>query len=49
MTINRLSKGEQARWAKVLSPLIDQWAKEMEAKGLPGNKMVDAYKRVAGR
>jgi TRAP-type C4-dicarboxylate transport system substrate-binding protein len=47
--INRLSKDEQARWAKELSPLFDEWAKDMEKKGLPGKQLVNAYKKVSGR
>jgi TRAP-type C4-dicarboxylate transport system substrate-binding protein len=47
--INRLSKDEQARWAKALEPVTEEWIKRMEAKGLPGQQVVDAFKKVAGR
>ena len=47
--INRLSKDEMARWEQTLAPLIEQWAKDMEAKGLAGKQVVDAYKKATGR
>ena len=47
--IKRLSKDEQARWAKALEPVTEQWIKQMEAKGLPGKSLVDAWKKMSGR
>ena len=47
--INRLSADEKARWDQALAPLMDKWAKDMEAKGLPGTRVVDAYKKATGR
>ncbi|MBP1750764.1 MAG: hypothetical protein H6Q52_3303, partial [Deltaproteobacteria bacterium] len=32
-----------------LEPVTEQWIKQMEAKGLPGKQVVDAWKKVSGR
>lgn len=34
----KLSKEEDARWTKLLRPILDEYAKEMKAKGLPGER-----------
>jgi TRAP-type C4-dicarboxylate transport system substrate-binding protein len=39
--INVLSDAESARWAKAAEPVIDDWIKEMTAKGHPGKQLVD--------
>jgi TRAP-type C4-dicarboxylate transport system substrate-binding protein len=31
-----LSKGENERWAKAVSPILDEYVKNMKEKGLPG-------------
>jgi TRAP-type C4-dicarboxylate transport system substrate-binding protein len=33
-----LSKEEDARWAKLLRPILDEYVKNMKAKGLPGEE-----------
>jgi TRAP-type C4-dicarboxylate transport system substrate-binding protein len=33
MEVYTLSHEEEARWIKVVEPIIDQWVKDMEAKG----------------
>jgi TRAP-type C4-dicarboxylate transport system substrate-binding protein len=35
-----LSQAEQDRISKVLRPIIDEWIKESEAKGIPGREML---------
>ena len=35
-----LSKAEQDRISKVLRPIIDEWVKEMESKGVPAREML---------
>ena len=35
-----LSKEEQQRIAKVLRPIVDEWVKESEAKGIPARQML---------
>jgi TRAP-type C4-dicarboxylate transport system substrate-binding protein len=41
-----LSKEESARWAKAVEPVIDDYIKETEAKGLPGEKYVKYVKNL---
>jgi len=36
-----LSAEESARWVKAVSPVVDDWAKEISAKGFPGREYVD--------
>jgi len=33
-----LSKAEDARWAEKVHPVIDEYVKELKAKGLPGEE-----------
>jgi len=47
--INRPPKDEMPRWEQALSPLTEQWIKQMEGKGLAGQQVFDAYKKAAGR
>jgi hypothetical protein len=35
-----LSKEEDARWTKAVSPMIDEYIKAMKAKNLPGDEAV---------
>jgi TRAP-type transport system periplasmic protein len=43
-----LSKSEQARIGKVLDPIIDEWIKENEAKGIPARAMLKRAGHPAG-
>jgi TRAP-type C4-dicarboxylate transport system substrate-binding protein len=43
-----LSAAEQAKIAKVLRPIVDEWVKESEAKGIPAKKMLAVAKHPAG-
>jgi TRAP-type C4-dicarboxylate transport system substrate-binding protein len=36
--IIKLSREEDARWTKALSPMLDEYVKSMQAKGLPGDE-----------
>ncbi len=38
---------EQARWSKNLEPMLVDWAKQMESKGIPGQQIVDEVKSLA--
>jgi TRAP-type transport system periplasmic protein len=38
--ITALSKEEDARWVAQVRPLLDEYAKEMKAKGLPGDEVL---------
>ena len=40
---NTLSDKDRKEWSTVMPDLPAEWAKEMEAKGLPGWKIVDTY------
>ena len=42
-----LSKAELAKWEKKVGPLYDQWVADMEAKGLPGKKLLKKVQRLA--
>ena len=44
--IIRLSKEENARWAEAIKPVIDEWIKSTEGKGLPGKKYVETIRRL---
>jgi TRAP-type C4-dicarboxylate transport system substrate-binding protein len=41
-----LSKEESARWAEAVKPVIDEWIKGAEGKGLPGKKYVETIRRL---
>ena len=41
-----LSKEESARWAKAVAPVIDEWIKDTEKKGLSGKKYVTSLKKL---
>lgn len=36
-----LSKGQMAKWDKLLEPIIDKWTKDAKAKGLPGEAIIE--------
>ena len=39
-----LSKDESARWCKAVQPVIDQYIKRIESKGLPGKEYVETIR-----
>jgi TRAP-type C4-dicarboxylate transport system substrate-binding protein len=42
-----LSANEMARWKKLLAPIKNEYAAELEAKKLPGKKVLDALNNMA--
>jgi len=42
------SKAEQEKIAKLLRPIVDDWVKEAEGKGIPARKMLGVAKHPAG-
>jgi TRAP-type C4-dicarboxylate transport system substrate-binding protein len=42
-TITPLSKEEDARWAKAVRPILDEYVKNMRDKGLPGDEVLKFY------
>lgn len=46
--IVEFSKAEQAKISKLLRPIVDDWVKEAEAKGIPAKKMLGVAKHPAG-
>jgi TRAP-type transport system periplasmic protein len=42
-----LSTTEMARWTKLLAPIKNEYAAELEAKKLPGRKVLDALNKMA--
>ena len=40
---SELSDAERKRWADALPPLGKEWAADMDAKGMPGTKVLKAY------
>ena len=40
----KLSRGELAKWNRLLEPMTEKWIKDMETKGLPGSQMVSDIK-----
>jgi TRAP-type C4-dicarboxylate transport system substrate-binding protein len=42
-TITSLSKEEDARWAKAVKPILDEYVKNMSDKGLPGAEVLKFY------
>ncbi|MBX6378597.1 MAG: TRAP transporter substrate-binding protein DctP [Clostridia bacterium] len=47
--VYRLSDEERARWRQAVAPVWDQWVKDMEAKGLPGQQVREAFEKALGR
>lgn len=47
--IINLAPAEYAKWRKSVMPLWDEWAKEWEAKGLPGKKILGEASSLIGK
>jgi len=45
-TFTTLSPEEKARWDGILKDILDDWLKEQEAKGLPGQEILDEALRL---
>jgi TRAP-type transport system periplasmic protein len=46
-TLYTLSRDEAEKWKGLVVPLYDEYIKEMEAKGLPGEELFNSYKNLA--
>ena len=46
-TFINLTSKEMAQWRNVFKPLHENWIKEMEGRGLPGEKVYNEAKRLA--
>jgi len=48
-TFITFSDDKKQEWANTLPPMAEKWIAKMEAKGLPGRQVVDAYKAAHAR
>ena len=46
LQIHRLSAAESAKWDALLAPMVENWKKEMRAKGLPADKFIERLKQL---
>ncbi|MEW6672667.1 MAG: TRAP transporter substrate-binding protein [Thermodesulfobacteriota bacterium] len=44
-----LSESETGKWDAQLAPMVEDWVKEMEAKGLPAKKFIDRLHQIKGK
>ena len=44
-----LPSQEEARWKKLLAPINEEYASDLEAKKLPGKKILEELKKLAGK
>ena len=49
MELYLISPDEQARWKKTVHPIIDEWVKGMEAKGIPGKELLKKGEEILDR
>jgi len=42
-----LAPEEMARWKKLLTPIKDEYAADLESKGLPAKKVMEALQKMA--
>jgi TRAP-type C4-dicarboxylate transport system substrate-binding protein len=47
MEFINLSAEEKARWKKIMAPIGDEYAAELEAKNLPGKKILEDLRKLA--
>ncbi len=47
LSTSRYQPAEMARWTKLLAPIKNEYAAELEAKKLPGKKVLDALNKMA--
>lgn len=45
--IYELPPAERDRWTQAVTPVLDKWAADMEAKGLPGKKIIEAARELS--
>jgi TRAP-type C4-dicarboxylate transport system substrate-binding protein len=46
LKVVELAPGERAKWDARLAPMVDQWVKEMSAKGLPAEKYIARLRQL---
>jgi len=44
-----LSEAEAGKWDALLTPMVEDWIKEMEAKGLPAKKFIDRLHQITAK
>ncbi|MBW2063487.1 MAG: TRAP transporter substrate-binding protein [Deltaproteobacteria bacterium] len=44
-----LAPAEKARWKKLLAPIKEEYAAELDAKGLPGSRILRELRKLAGK
>lgn len=49
VTIYKIAPEEEVRWEKAGESIVDDYIKQMEAKGLPGREVVEIARRVSAR
>lgn len=47
LTLHALSDDEAAKWAETVAPVVGEWEADMNSKGRPGTKVLDAFKAAA--
>lgn len=46
LKVNTLSDADAAKWDALLAPMVENWKKEMAAKGLPAEKFIERLKQI---
>ena len=46
LQIHTLSDAATAEWDALLAPMVENWKKEMEAKGLPAEKFIERLEQL---
>ena len=46
LQVHSLSSAETAKWDALLAPMVNNWRKEMEGKGLPAEKFIERMKQL---
>ena len=47
IAVNALSENDKRKWAKSIKEIPVKWAKDLDAKGKPGTKVLKAYVKAA--
>ena len=49
LQIHLLSEVEKTKWSALLAPMVENWKKEMGAKGLPARKFIKRLEQLKGK
>ena len=49
MDIYDLAPAEAAKWKAATKPIVDDWVKSMEEKGLPGNEILEFARNIVNQ